>query len=575
MGKNNIIVLLILSLNLSIYSQLQDTHPPVEHYRTLAFYNDTASLKNPKTNKSQETKLPYPIIFIHGLWANSSTWNTTTTWMENQYGFTYGGRLDYCLNYDGDNNTSNTDFYPTSGADIAFFSSTLIAGDYYCLNFDVGNDGTYSPSLTSNSYVRSNQSAIVKQGVALKWAINSVLTITGRDKVILMGHSMGGLTAREYLQNPNNWQADGKHHVAKLVTTATPHGGTNTTTVAGYGADGQSDAIRDLRRSYYYSSNPGVYLFGGIEDEVYMEDQLVYYFYNTDVNCNGIQGEPITGLNQKTIPTDVSYSCIIGECSICVNDISIGDGAVNANCANLNNYYPNLNASLFYYYDNSTTSEIHTLLPTLNFQNMLGLDEPGEMDLAYQINFDSIYVGFSTFQPSGTSGIDKDCYYFNLTESSNVTLSIDNIAADLFVRIMDSSQNVILSSVSNNGSSMINLSQALNQGKYYLEFSSMPSSTSHSSPYNFNLTKTSTVGINDNNNHQQTIYPNPSASIIYLDGTNNLGKEYKIVSVLGEEMLRGRITSNHHSINIESLNSNIYFLIIQDKKLKFIKAQQH
>jgi len=78
--------------------------------------------------------------------------------------------------------------------------------------------------------VLSNQSAIAKQGVALKVVIQHVLSLTGRDKVILMGHSMGGLASREYLQNPDNWTDPYiNHHVAKLVTTGTPHGGSNST----------------------------------------------------------------------------------------------------------------------------------------------------------------------------------------------------------------------------------------------------------------------------------------------------------------------------------------------------------
>jgi len=27
---------------------------------------------------------------------------------------------------------------------------------------------------------------------------------------------MGGLTARAYIQNPDFWQSDGQHHIAKL-----------------------------------------------------------------------------------------------------------------------------------------------------------------------------------------------------------------------------------------------------------------------------------------------------------------------------------------------------------------------
>jgi len=38
---------------------------------------------------------------------------------------------------------------------------------------------------------------------------------------------MGGLASREYIQNTSNWQSDNVHHVAKLLTVGTPHGGSN------------------------------------------------------------------------------------------------------------------------------------------------------------------------------------------------------------------------------------------------------------------------------------------------------------------------------------------------------------
>ena len=46
------------------------------------------------------------------------------------------------------------------------------------------------------------------------------------NKVILVGHSMGGLAAREYIQNSMHWLT-GNHRVAKLVTSGTPHQGSN------------------------------------------------------------------------------------------------------------------------------------------------------------------------------------------------------------------------------------------------------------------------------------------------------------------------------------------------------------
>ncbi|MEI6738503.1 MAG: alpha/beta fold hydrolase, partial [Pseudomonadota bacterium] len=40
-----------------------------------------------------------------------------------------------------------------------------------------------------------------------------MLNVTGKDKIILVGHSMGGLAARQYLQRLT--QPDGKKHVGK------------------------------------------------------------------------------------------------------------------------------------------------------------------------------------------------------------------------------------------------------------------------------------------------------------------------------------------------------------------------
>ena len=53
--------------------------------------------------------------------------------------------------------------------------------DFYRINFD------------NNCSSKSNQASIAKQGYALSIAIQDVLNVTGRNKGILIGHSMGGL----------------------------------------------------------------------------------------------------------------------------------------------------------------------------------------------------------------------------------------------------------------------------------------------------------------------------------------------------------------------------------------------
>lgn len=121
-------------------------------------------LSNKKTSQvTALPKLPYPIIFIHGLNSNSSTWDDTTNFMDTNYSFTYGGRFDFCLNYDGIYTYSRKIFAPNLNGDIALFPPNyLVDGDYYYVNFDVAINGSVFPA-SSNS-VLSNQSAIVKQG---------------------------------------------------------------------------------------------------------------------------------------------------------------------------------------------------------------------------------------------------------------------------------------------------------------------------------------------------------------------------------------------------------------------------
>ena len=312
-----IILLALICLNLN--AQKRITQIPVAKHRPADFEYLSApdSLGNRTQRKKamqnaekpkllQQMKLPYPILFIHGLNSNSATWDDYTNFLDVNYGLQFGGYIDFCLNYDGSNNSTNQNLYPTSGGDIALYtqSSTLVSADYYSINFDVGIDGSYNPAGSSND-VLSNQQAITKQGLAVAYAIQAILQVTGRDKVILMGHSMGGLAAREYLQN---WsQSDGLHHIGKLATTGTPHGGSDQVT-GGWasGVDCSSEAYRDLRTTYSFSGANGVYLFGGLENSSVMSLLFCSGFYNFDINCNGTTNENVIGL-KVNFPLTVTF----------------------------------------------------------------------------------------------------------------------------------------------------------------------------------------------------------------------------------------------------------------------------
>ena len=302
-------------------------------------------IKLKPVDKINAINLPYPVLFVHGFASSAQTWNPFTDVIDTMYNLNFGGRIDVCLNHDADNSTANLDFSPSSASDIAFFTglNDIGVGDYYYLNFNVGSAGSVYPSSSASDYVMSNQSAAYKQGIGVKYAVELILNKTGRNKVVVVAHSMGGLATRQYIQHPELWYdtlATDGHRIAKLYTTGTPHEGSN----ASGGVfssftdlDESSEAVRDLRRTYFYSGDSGVFLHGGIESASVMDDQLFGGFYNVDVNCNGVTGEYVNGLNDYALPLNVDYSCVIGNCSGCF--YGGGDGVVSLHSADLGNFY--------------------------------------------------------------------------------------------------------------------------------------------------------------------------------------------------------------------------------------------
>lgn len=305
----------------------------------------------------------YPVLFIHGLISNSDQWLVPyNTYFQN----VWGARADVfhaAPNANtAENIAGNDGIMGTADDDIRWIfpneNNVLAPGCIYAMNFDVsvasnGNMSAFplvggAPSLFDAD---NNESAIMKQGALVGKAIGAILAANPtKKKVILVGHSMGGLASREYLQRTVNnnatsakrwWvnpaQADG-HKVAKLLTVGTPHRGSNTMgnlsslrvanpnntsgdsinpmakqSASGTGSGGtftpfnslpdlSGEAIRDLRYSYdniniFQNDYPGVYLFGGKETDI---PTFPYSYWNNDVNCNGINDNTVqVGINQN------------------------------------------------------------------------------------------------------------------------------------------------------------------------------------------------------------------------------------------------------------------------------------
>ena len=299
---------------------------------------------------------PRPVVFVHGISSSDLTWTSVATDLRPDYGEPMSVHAD--LNASADTDAAS-DVVLSGLVPLVRFSGegrvvrrsgapAATASRQFYVNFQAWADDdslTVHADRQLEGRSESNESGIVKQGYALGLVIADVLAATGADQVVLVGHSMGGLAIREYLQRrdadgtPAWWVAEGEggHRVAAAITYGTPHQGSNLndlgTGVGGSAvADPKSEATRDLRYSYPNSAlGQGRYLYGGAEVET---DE----FYSFDVTADGDLDDTVVGLNQGDpaqeyavdnpalpLPRDVSYTWIVGD----VRGLG-GDGVVDA-----------------------------------------------------------------------------------------------------------------------------------------------------------------------------------------------------------------------------------------------------
>ena len=522
------------------------------------------------TIRYQSRKTPCPIIFIHGLVGDASTWNPLTDNLDKVYGYTYGGNMNFCLNYDSDTKKS------LFSTDYKNFDSPITEGDYYYVNFAVKPSGTtYSSAIANeNSSWQSNQSAIFKQGRAVRDAIAKVLKVNKCEEVILVGHSMGGLAAREYLQNSSIYvSASGS--VAKLFTIGTPHGGSNQTSlILGKlfaGIDERSEAVRDLR--YPFLPLVGRYLFGGTESNATS-------YNNIDVNCNGIIGDNIVGLNEKTLPIDVNYACIIGTADKTFGIASGDDGIVTKDRANLQIFPPNSGIVCDTFIDNEKLtsepyqhSELHRKLKTC----IKGLDEPDDYNKAFGIELNKQFYGTITFQSRPTQNlIDYDDFSFYTPQNGKIRLKIANLpCTDFSVDVLDANGRKIVRTIGGNVRSNIDTVVSVKSGYYYLEMYGTPNTDSYQFPYAYQVAftpdATPTMELTES---QIKVYPNPTSTVLNIELPENTSSVFEVflTDIVGKVMKKDVLAGQKTSIDVSELPNGLYFAqILEGGKVVGVK----
>lgn len=159
--------------------------------------------------------LQYPVIFIHGIWSDATTWETAIKQLVDR-NYTYGGVISASY---VNGVPSTADCVRATVRDNKNPAVYLVEckpdADFYVWET---NDYSASSSRASN-----HNHSFSELGGEVKFAIDYVKNRTGAAKVQLVGHSMGGIAARHYLQNLHRSGADYAGDVATLVTIGTPH----------------------------------------------------------------------------------------------------------------------------------------------------------------------------------------------------------------------------------------------------------------------------------------------------------------------------------------------------------------
>ena len=452
---------------------------------------------------SQAVNSPYPVIFIHGLNSDDLTWNTTLSQISSSWTMSSDHTLSAVMNARGGDTTNYIQDVIFPDRDVSGnYVNTISNSSVYAFNF--GNFWNrnnsdpriilYNSNTPGSNQSSSSQSSIYKQGYALKIFIDSVLRVTGASKVILCGHSMGGLAIREYLQRMENgihkWWIDpldltNGHKVARVVTFGTPHLGTNVSSIPFTTIDFNSEAIRDMRYSFNSANAP--YLFSNTENTVPSS------YYNADINCNGIQSDTITGLSNNTaentlmpLPQNITYTWITS------NYLGLGtDLAVPLSRQWIYNGSVSSPAGIS---DTILTNKNH-IQQTGDYKSIIrGLDEPDYLNYSYELSFGKTYAGYITLQSKGITS-DTDFYNVKFNSGGKITFHLASVNAGVNgIAVLNSSGSVIVSKIFSGTADSV--SCYCNSGTYYFRVTGNSNQNTNFNSYRFTPSAIPSAGLN-------------------------------------------------------------------------------
>lgn len=532
-----------------------------------------------------DTQIPYPILYVHGLVGSSASWQEMSDWIADAIGEPVD--LEFCLNADGS-------LYSSDAADDieSFIPVNLESANQYIINFNCNALGTCS---TNGSLSQSNQAGIYKQGEAIGMAIEAILDATGKSKVVLLGHSMGGVACREYLQNTDHWPFS-THRVAKLITSGSPHVGFDLgsklfkTPGLFLGIDTDYEAFRDLKNEHsgFLTSTPGVYFWGGQEDQDYMYDDI-FYWWNVDVNCNGSIGEQVEGLNERSMYTDLEFASIYDTYDLVVSSSSADYNFTGENtggedlCSVLANGWGGGFHCESWGWDVPGGATLgHNELPEQLLETLWALDEADDYVNSYEVELNQWYAGFLTPQSfsgdgyngySGPYAVDWDDFILEVPTAGGtlvVSAEFDQVSEGGNLLIYDVNSGEYINWIENVGATET-LNTSVEGGEYIIEFNHNIAAADGFGQYFFLAT------LDQANSIEQTqretalcIWPNPASHFIQLDFKKSVEsiKEIRLIDAQGTVFQTAQTLASK-TLDISAFPSGTYTLVIQTDSAVF------
>jgi pimeloyl-ACP methyl ester carboxylesterase len=571
---------------------------------------------------------PYPIIFVHGLFGNHTGWNNARNSLISEGMAEREIVAHFSLNADQNFNYS---YLPGDTSFVAWsrYNLTPVIPHGNDRLFLVNFDRRGFPGGTGHGEdTYSNTMGIVKSGAALGNIIDRILSLPGQeaDKVILIGHSMGGLAIREYLQradengNHRFWDDEVGHRVAMAATMATPHHGSMHFAYVPFEPNEidenwlgvrSTEAARDLR-TYHFTGlfsdqHPGVYLFGGPEGFASGYGFLEYD--NKDVNCDGVEGGDVVGVSrvvsgsglftdnpEMPLPLNIPYRWVTS-----VSEMGPpGDGVVLLYSQWLHNGGLPVPGTSDTVRVNTPHVPVHDDLRAVH----RGLDEPDEAVFAYEIPVDLAsddwVSGRITYAPNYNPNLptvaDVDQYRFTAFSTADATLRMSDFDWSntwaIEIRNLATNQLIIPPVTAQNNPGQLDVTFPVVVGEDYLVTIRARAQQSIGNGYFFAVDAAfidpsidaSFASIGDDSLPDSPVfvhaYPNPfnAATTVTISLQQSGRMTAAVYDVLGREVIElasGQFAAGRHqfTFNGSDLVSGVYFLRVSGSA-GFVEVQK-